>query len=148
ATVTLTVDAVNDAPVAVNDFATTVEDVPVSIPALANDSDPDGDTLTIISVSPANGTASISGTNVLFTPAPIFYGPATIGYRLSDPTRRSSDLATVTLTADAVNDAPVAVNDSATTVEDVPVTIPALANDSDPDGDTLTITSVSPANGT
>src|SRR6185436_6157147 len=138
----------NDAPVALDDVATTVEDVPVSIPALVNDSDPDGDTLTITSVSPTNGTASIVGTNVVFTPATNFFGIATIGYTISDGNGESaSALITVTVTS-GNNDAPVALDDVATTVEDVPVSIPALVNDSDPDGDTLTITSVSPTNGT
>src|SRR5688572_27445946 len=138
----------NDAPVALDDVATTVEDVPVTIPALANDSDPDNDTLTITTVSPTNGTAVISGTNVVFTPATNFFGIATIGYTISDGNgETASALITVTVTS-GNNDAPVAVNDSATTVEDVSVTIAALANDSDPDNYTLTITTVSPTNGT
>jgi hypothetical protein len=75
---------VNDPPVAVNDVTNTVEDVSVTIQALANDSDVDGDTLSLTSVSPTNGTAVISGTNVVFTPATNFFGTATIGYSISD----------------------------------------------------------------
>src|SRR4029079_18918800 len=129
------------------DFTNTVEDVSVTIPALVNDSDVDGDTLTITSVSPASGTASISGTNVVFTPATNFVGTATIGYSISDGNGGSAS-ALITVTVSAVNDPPIAVNDFTNTVEDIAVTIQALVNDSDVDGDTLTITSVSPTSGT
>src|SRR5204862_451580 len=148
-TVTVTSGGPNDPPVAVNDFTNTVEDVAVTIQPLDNDSDPDGDTLTITTVSPTNGTASISGANVVFTPATNFFGTATIGYSISDGNGGSaSALITVTVTAGGPNDPPVAVNDFTNTVEDVSVTIQPLANDSDPDGDPLTITTVSPTNGT
>src|SRR5207244_1243798 len=148
-TVTVTAGGPNDPPVAVNDFTNTVEDVAVTIQPLVNDSDPDGDPLTITSVSPTNGTANISGPNVVFTPATNFNGTATIGYTISDGNAGSaSALITVTVTAGGPNDAPVAVNDFTNTVEDVAVTIQPLVNDSDPDGDPLTITSVSPTNGT
>src|SRR6185295_7376920 len=123
------------------------EDVSVTILALANDSDVDGDTLTITSVSPTNGTAVISGTNVVFTPATNFFGTATIGYSISDGNGGTAS-ALITVTVSGVNDAPVAVNDFTNTLKNVSVTIQALANDSDADGDTLTITSVSPTNGT
>jgi len=58
----------NDPPIAVNDVANTPEDTQVSIPVLVNDSDPDGDPLTLITVTTTNGVASVSGANVLFTP--------------------------------------------------------------------------------
>ncbi len=54
----------------------------------------------------------------------------------------SSATATVNVTVNAVNDAPVAVNDSATTDEDTPITITVLANDTDIENDSLTITAV------
>src|SRR6266496_2201907 len=148
-TVTVTSGGPNDPPVAVNDFTNTVEDVAVTIQPLVNDSDPDGDPLTITSVSPTNGTAIVSGPNVVFTPATNFFGTATIGYSISDGNGgTASALITVTVTSGGPNDPPVAVNDFTNTVEDVAVTIQPLDNDSDPDGDTLTITTVSPTNGT
>src|SRR5437762_1500101 len=147
ALITVTVSGANDPPVAVNDFTNTVEDVVVTIQALVNDSDVDGDPLIITSVSPTNGTASIAGTNVVFTPALNFNGTATIGYSISDGNGGTAS-ALITVTVSGVNDPPVAVNDFTNTVEDVAVTIQALANDSDVDGDPLTITSVSPTNGT
>src|SRR5437762_3598918 len=147
ALITVTVSGVNDPPVAVNDFTNTVEDVAVTIQSLANDSDVDGDALIITSVSPINGTASIAGTNVVFTPAANFNGTATIGYSISDGNGGTAS-ALITVTVTPANDPPVAVNDFTNTVEDVAVTIKALVNDSDVDGDPLIITSVSPTNGT
>src|SRR5439155_1200119 len=148
ALITVTVSPANDPPVAVDDAANTAEDVPVTISALDNDSDVDGDSLTITSLSPTNGTAVIvGGTNVVFTPATNLNGTATIGYTISDG-NGGTNSALITVTVSAVNDPPVAVDDAANTSEDVPVTISPLDNDSDVDGDSLTITSVSPTNGT
>src|SRR5205814_3954027 len=82
---TMTVSALNDAPVAVDDAANTAEDVPVTISPLDNDSDPDGDSLTISIVTATNGTAVVvGGTNVLFTPATNFNGTGTIGNGSAD----------------------------------------------------------------
>src|SRR6266498_112822 len=117
ALITVTMSAAQDPPVAVNDFTNTVEDVSVTIQPLVNDSDVDGDTLTITTVSPTNGTASIVGTNVLFTPPTNFVGTATIGYSNSDGHGGSAS-ALITVTVSAVNDPPVAANDLTNTVED------------------------------
>ena len=142
------VTPVNDPPVAVADTATTDEDTPVTIPVLANDSDVDGDPLTVTSATSPDGTVVINpdGT-ITFTPNADFNGTATITYTISDG---NGGTATATATVDVtpVNDPPVAVNDAATTDEDTPVTIPVLANDSDPEGDTLTVISASSPNGT
>src|SRR5207244_162575 len=117
-TVTVTAGGPNDPPVAVNDFTNTVEDVAVTIQPLVNDSDPDGDPLTITTVSPTNGTASIAGANVVFLPATNFNGTATIGYTISDGNGGSaSALISVTVTAGGPNDPPVAVNDDTKTGE-------------------------------
>src|SRR5207247_316691 len=130
---------------AVNAFTNTVsvDDAPPI--SLVNDSDVDGDPLTITSVSPTNGTAIIlpGSTNVLFTPATNFVGVATIGYSISDGQGGTAS-ALITVTMSAAQDPPVAVNDSTNTVEDVSVTIRPLVNDSAVDGDPLTATSVSP----
>ncbi|UIL59520.1 cadherin-like domain-containing protein [Vibrio harveyi] len=143
ATVAVTVNPVNDAPVAVNDAVSTDEDTAVTIDVLANDSDPENDTLTITAVSvPAEqGTVTIVDGKLVFTPAENFNGDATISYTISDG--QLSDDATVAVTVNPVNDAPVAVNDAVSTDEDTAVTIDVLANDSDPENDTLTITAAS-----
>ncbi|MEW8297072.1 MAG: retention module-containing protein, partial [Candidatus Thiodiazotropha sp.] len=144
ATVTVTVGAVNDAPIATDDTVGTNEDTPVTVDVLPNDSDPDGDTLTVVSVTQgANGAVTIdpvSG-NPVYTPNPDFNGTDTFTYTVDDG-NGGTDTATVIVTVGAVNDAPVATDDAVGTNEDTPVTVDVLPNDSDPDGDTLTVTSV------
>ncbi len=147
ATVVVTVNPVNDNPVAVDDSATTNEDTPLTIGVLTNDSDVDGDTLTVTSATSPNGTVVVNpdGT-ITFTPAANFNGPTTITYTISDG-HGGTATATVNVTVDAVNDAPVANPSSAATAEDTPVTVPVLANDTDIDGDALTVTSATAPNG-
>jgi hypothetical protein len=131
--------------VAVDDAANTAEDVPVTINALTNDSDVDGDTLTITSVTATNGTAAIvGGTNVLFTPSANFNGTATIGYSISDGNAGTAS-ALITVTVSAVNHSPVAAADALTRYANSSAKISVallLANDSDSDLDTITITGV------
>ncbi len=171
ATVHVDVTPVADVPDAVDDLARTDEDQPLTLPKsqlLANDSDPDGDVLEIVSVqNPEHGTVEMVGDNVVFTPDPDYNGPASFSYTVDDGTGRT-DTATVNVTVDPVNDAPNANpdpepedpndpnstnpnDDALTTPEDTGLIIdPAvlLANDEDIDGDTLEITSVQdPVNG-
>jgi len=136
ATVTIMVNSANDAPVAADDSATTLEDAPVTIPVLANDSDVDGDTLSAALASgPAHGTLTLNTNgSFTYTPTANFNGSDSFTYRASDGST-VSNLATVSITVNSMNDAPVAMNDTATTLEDTVVTIPVLANDSDVDGD-------------
>ncbi len=146
--VTLNVAPVNDAPVAVNDTATTSEDTPVTIPVLSNDSDPDGTTPTVsTSTGATSGTVVCSATSCTYTPNANFNGTDSFTYTITDGTATAT--ATVTITVTAANDAPIAVNDAATTNEDTAVTIPVLSNDSDPDGTTPTVsTSTGATSGT
>ncbi|HHC7296945.1 TPA: Ig-like domain-containing protein, partial [Vibrio campbellii] len=143
AEVSVTVNPVNDAPVANDDSAVTDEDTPVTIDVLTNDTDVDGDTLTIVNASvPADqGTVEIVDGKLIFTPAENFNGEATISYTVSDGALE--DEAQVSVTVNPINDAPVANDDSAATDEDTPVTIDVLPNDTDVDGDTLTIVNAS-----
>jgi hypothetical protein len=154
ATVTITVQ--NRPPVAAPDEATTTLDSPVDIPVLSNDSDPDhpGDNskLTIVKVQDQlNGTADCTLTqNKLcrFAPAPGFHGgDASFSYVARDENGGESNR--VTVTVHVANRPPVAVNDATTTSKNSPRTIDVLVNDSDPDGDLLSVTSAGPApNGT
>ncbi|YCO05128.1 tandem-95 repeat protein [Vibrio sp. VNB-15] len=143
ASVTITVNSVNDTPTAVDDSVTTTEDTAVTIDVLSNDNDPDNDQLTIVSASvPAEqGTVDIVDDKLVFTPAENFNGEATISYTISDG--ELEDSAEVSVTVNPVNDAPVAIDDLATTDEDTPVTIDVLPNDTDLDNDTLTIVNAS-----
>jgi hypothetical protein len=86
ASVTITITApANQPPVAVDDAATTAFVTPVTINVIANDSDPDGDALTVISVgTPAGGTAQIVNNEVDYQPARTFTGVDTFGYTISD----------------------------------------------------------------
>ncbi len=143
ATVTVTVEPVNDEPVATDDAATTAEDRAVRVNVLANDTDLDGDRLTVdaIVTGPANGTAEISDNQILYTPDLDFNGNDTLVYRVADGNGGVAE-ATVALEVTAVNDAPVAVDDEVDTDEDSALVIDALANDTDVDGNALSITSV------
>ncbi len=143
-------DVCNSPPDAQDDEATTAEDTAVSIDVLANDTDPDGDTLTVQNVNdPPLGTAVNNGDGtVTYTPAPNFAGTDTFTYDACDP-QGLCDPATVTVTVTPVNDRPDAKDDSASTVKKTQVTIAVLANDTDPDGDSLNVRSVGqPAKGT
>jgi len=138
-TVTVTVTSVNDAPVAVADATVTDEDTPITITVLDNDSDADGDTLSVTAASAGNGTVTINADGSLaYTPNENFNGADTVTYSVSDG-QGGTDTATVTVTVTAVNDAPVANPDATTIDEDTPVTIDVLANDTDVDGDTLSV---------
>ncbi len=135
--------AVNQAPIAMDDSATTNPSTAVSVAVLANDWDPDGDPLTVTSVTQgANGAVVINADGTAtYTPNAGFMGGDGFTYSISDGQGGSAS-AGVTITVNAVNQPPTAVDDSAATDENVPVTIPVLANDGDPDGDPLSVTSI------
>ncbi len=153
-TVAIDVTAVNDAPVAADDTATTPEDTPLAVaPAtlLANDADVDGPSLSVDAVGGAiNGAVALAGGAVTFTPAADFSGTASFSYTLTDGTAIDTGVVTVTVTA--VDDAPVAGDDTDGTLADTALVIPhaeLLANDTDLDGPALSITAVQdPVNGT
>ncbi|UWQ93542.1 tandem-95 repeat protein (plasmid) [Rhodobacteraceae bacterium M382] len=111
ATVSVTVNGRNDAPVANDDVATTDEDTPVDIDVLANDSDVDAtDILMAMSFSADNGTVDLNNDGTLrYTPNANFFGTDTITYTVMDDSgaANNSDTATVTVTVNPVNDAPV-----------------------------------------
>ena len=142
------VDVPNSNPVATDDTATTDEDVAATIDVLSNDTDVDGDTLSITSVTqPVNGVVANNGTDVTYTPDANFNGTDSFNYIVSDG-NGGSDTATVTVTVNPVNDDPAATDDTAVTNEDMSVLVDVLANDTDIDGDSLSIASVTqPANG-
>ncbi len=134
---------INDAPNAENDVITTEEDTAVTIDVLVNDSDVEGDALSIqsASVPSEQGSVDIVDGKLVFTPAENFNGEATITYIVTDGDL--TDEAKVTVTVTPVNDSPVAVDDTTSIQEDTAVTIDVLPNDSDVDGDKLSIQSAS-----
>ncbi len=134
---------INDAPNAENDVITTEEDTAVTIDVLVNDSDVEGDALSIqsASVPSEQGSVDIVDGKLVFTPAENFNGEATITYIVTDGDL--TDEANVTVTVTPVNDSPVAVDDTTSIQEDTAVTIDVLTNDTDVDGDKLSIESAS-----
>ncbi len=152
ATVTFTVVPVNDAPAAGDDLVETPEDTGVLVVVLANDSDSDSATLDVrrITGEPTHGTAQIQpDDSVLYTPDANFVGRDTLTYEVCDA-QGQCDEAVVLFTVTPVNDPPEAGDDQTTTPAATAVNLPVLANDSDLDGDALTIARIvfSPSSGT
>jgi hypothetical protein len=149
ATVSMSVTCLDDPPNAVNDSATVAEDAaatPVSV--LANDTDIDGGTKSINSVTQAaHGTVAITGggTGLTYKPDANYCGADSFTYTLN-----GGDTATVSVTVTCVDDPPAAVADSATVSGDAGATaVDVLGNDTDIDGGPMTIASVTqPSHGT
>jgi hypothetical protein len=141
ATVSITVTAVDDAPVAVADSATVAEDSgATSLDVLANDTDIDGGPKTISSVgTPAHGTATITlaGTRIEYRPSADYTGSDSFTYTLN-----GGSTATVSITVDPSDDPPVAVNDAATATEETATSVDVLANDTDIDGGSKVVASI------
>ena len=142
ATVTITVGGTNDPPVARDDAATTAEDVAVRVDVLGNDSDPDDDPLSVLSVTqPTDGTAEVveGGAAVRYTPDVDANGEDTFTYTASDGNGATAT-ATVTVTVTPVNDPPRFTSEPDTTAtEGVLYSYVVTADDAD--GDALTFSS-------
>ena len=153
-TLTITIVPINDAPVAVNDAVATPEDTPATGNVLTNDTDSENDPLTVTNFRiggvsyTAGQTATIPNVGTLvintngsytFTPVANYNGPVPLAtYTVSDGT--STTDGSLTLNVTPVNDAPVVANNTASTPQNTTVTGNVLTNDSDVDGNTLTIT--------
>ncbi|WP_419239690.1 retention module-containing protein [Photobacterium leiognathi] len=150
-TVTIHVTPVNDAPIANPDSFTTDEDTSITVDLIKNDSDVDGDKLTIKEI---NGTPVTPGHeqaivvdhgkiviahdgSMTFVPSDNYHGDVTVPYTITDGDKSATS--TVTIHVTPVNDAPIANPDSFTTDEDTSITVDLTKNDSDVDGDKLTI---------
>jgi len=140
----------NSPPDAVDDQTATPEDTSLTINVLANDTDPDGDILTISSFTqPVNGSVTNNGDGTLtYTPPLNYNGNALFTYTVSDASG-ATDSASVFINVTPVNDPPIARDDVAATEKGVSVPIGVLANDTDVEGETLGVLSVTqPAHGT
>ncbi|MBM5023377.1 tandem-95 repeat protein, partial [Vibrio parahaemolyticus] len=151
-TVTVNVTPVNDAPVAKDDIATTQEDTAVTIDVLPNDTDVDGDKLSIqsASVPETQGTVEIVDGKLVFTPAENFHGDAEITYIVTDG--QLTDEAKVAVTINPVNDAPTIKVDAVESItEDAVNTDTVVATltvrDTDTPEDQLTISLENNSNG-
>ena len=132
--------AANNAPLVANDSAVTNEDTAVVIDVLANDSDPDGDSLTVGELGPPqHGAATRNADNTItYVPAADYFGSDSFSYMVSDG-RGGGQRANVNITIRAVNDGPViliAPSDQVNQVGDV-VMLLILASDPDTAEDAL-----------
>jgi myo-inositol-hexaphosphate 3-phosphohydrolase len=149
-TVNITIEAVNDRPVAVADSASTDMSAPVDITVLANDFDVDGDSLRLVSVGAAShGVVTINADKTItYTPDVGYVGTDSFTYKIGD-FHGGRSTATVSVAVAAANGAPAATDDSVSTDEDKTAVLALLDNDSDPNGDTLLVESVTdPLHGT
>ncbi|HCG8860284.1 TPA: tandem-95 repeat protein, partial [Vibrio parahaemolyticus] len=151
-TVEVNVTPVNDAPVAKDDIATTQEDTAVTIDVLPNDSDVDGDKLSIQSatVPEAQGKVEIVDGKLVFTPAENFNGDAEITYTVTDG--QLADEAKVTVTVNPVNNAPTikvdaveSITENAVSTDTVVATL--TVRDTDTPEDRLTVSLENNSNG-
>ncbi len=137
---TYTLKAVNDAPEAADDQATTAEDQAVIITVLTGDTDTEGGALTVTGVGSAgNGQVAVQPDfNVIYTPDANFFGTDSFTYTISDG-GGATDTGTVTVEVTSVNDAPEPDDEAVTVQEDTALTIDVLDGDEDVDGDALSI---------
>lgn len=134
-------------PITQPDAATLDEDSVVVVYPMLNDSDPEGGSLELVSVSstPA-GETRIDGPAVVFTPATDYFGTVELTYVVRSRSGEATEA--ITLTVTPVNDAPIATADTAEAVSGSARLIDVLANDSDAEGEALSLQSVaSPGNG-
>lgn len=143
ATVRVTVTPVNDTPVAVLDQFTLAEDSgTTALPVLANDTGLGDTPVVILSFTPpSQGTLVLSGGQLLYKPNPNYNGSDVFTYTVRDADLQQSRTS-VFLTVTPVNDPPVANADFFSVIAGVETTLNLLQNDTDPEGNALTLTSV------
>jgi VCBS repeat-containing protein len=155
--VRITVGAGAGAPLAAADSFTTTEDTLLNVPAAAgllfNDTLnsgplPDGTEVDLVTAASAGALTLNADGSFTYQPDPNFSGTDSFTYRvIATALTPASNTATVSITVTGANDAPVAADDSYDAVAGVQLVVDApgvLANDSDIDGDTLTVTSGPP----
>ena len=136
--------AVNAAPVANEDSGTVVAGGSVVLDVLANDADADGDAVLLISVGAAtHGVTEVEGSMVRYTPSAAFIGREVFSYSISDGRQTSTGMVAISVTP--ANQEPVAHPDVVSILADDVAVIAVLANDTDADGDAVSLTNVGAA---
>ncbi|MEV4345600.1 Ig-like domain-containing protein [Actinoplanes sp. NPDC049596] len=148
ATATVKVTVANGVPVAKPESVTVPAGTTAVIDVLANDSDPNGDPLTVtVDVAPGHGTVGVGADGkVTYKPAAGYRGGDSFHYTITDG---QGGTAGATVTLGVVNTAPTALDDAIATDTDTVVTVHPLDNDSDENGDKIQLDAVTaPAHGT
>ncbi len=146
-TITVNITPVNDAPVVADQSVTVAEDSEQDITLTATDIDGDISSFNILT-QPLHGEVSLDGALATYVPNKDYVGVDSFTYSASDDSE-TSNIATVNIIVTNVNDAPEAVENKITTDKFTEISIDVLANDSDIDGDSLTVSSVTtPSSGT
>jgi len=146
-TATFNLAVTNTAPVATAQAVSTAEDTAKAITLAGTDAEGNALTYTVVA-PPTNGTLSGAGASRSYTPSLNFHGGDSFTFKVNDGLLDSA-VVTVSLTVTPVNDAPVARPDVAAVNEDsTSNTLNVLANDSDVDGDLLTVTTATALHGT
>lgn len=145
ATVMIIIEAIPD-PLpefkAVDDVVETNEDTAITVKVLENDIDEDKKTLEITEYTqPAHGRVAKTTTGIRYIPNVNYFGTDTFTYTIKNA-KNETTTGSVTVTVKAVNDTPKANLDQASTDQDVGFLIDVLKNDTDVDGDILTIKSL------
>ena len=144
ATVTITINSIDNPPVAVDDAFSTNMNQTLSGNIITNDSDPDSDNITVNTTPvtpPAHGTLTLNADGTFtYTPETDYTGTDTFVYEIyDDGTPSLTDQATVNITINAANNPPVAVDDAFSENMNQTISGNVLTNDSDPDNDNLTV---------
>jgi len=143
AIVNITINPVNDAPMAVNDSIIWVEDTPLSFDPTINDIDVDGDSISLYAHSQwIHGGVTASWNTLTYHPDADYCGADTVTYTVIDTVLALSNTGTISISLLCVNDAPIANDDVASMIEDTSLWIPVLANDTDAEGDVLSINNI------
>ncbi|MDH5330087.1 MAG: Ig-like domain-containing protein, partial [Aquincola sp.] len=154
----ISLTAVNDAPLATPGAATGDEDSTIGVSLVGTDIDGTVTNVTVTTL-PGNGTllladgvtavtanqslAPAQAANLIFRPTTDFNGNASVGFTVTDNGGAVSAPASFAITVSPVNDAPVARGDAVSTVAQAPVSVAVLANDSDVDGDPISLAGAS-----
>ncbi|WDE06094.1 tandem-95 repeat protein [Thalassomonas viridans] len=147
--VQLTIIQINSPPVALDDDVSLDEDQEITIDVLANDSDEDGDPLTVTLAGPLSdngGELTLAGDMIDYKPAENFNGIDSFSYLIDDGHDHIVS-AIVTLAINPVNDDPLAVDDEFTLATGTSATLDVLSNDSDIENDDLSISGITAGTG-